>query len=354
MKTLKQLLEKTDKPEPTAPIEPDSVTSYVPKTKDEKRFMDKHVVKKTDDVNGNGDDHFRASNIKAYDRAATRHGYNTKQDQEVYEDKQLKTLTQILGEKTLTSAEMKKREEVAQAMERDNPGMDKSKKMAIATATAKRVAEEAEQIDELSVSTMKSAKEKLGNMAHDAHMDDNKYAAQMYAKRAMKVKAGLRRREVIAANKQRATNEEVDFDQLDEAARHDQYSTYHAGVKDMLKKLSTVVDAHKEAAMSPTDYNKEKGGNLHSGHVYAMKNMHRTLQDMHDNLQQDVEYAQPQKLIKMKEEVDLFDCFADDVREQIEQVYEHLSDEHKQIMIEMIEAEQYDEIVEIVSEVLNG
>lgn len=282
MKTLKQLLEKTDKAEPTAPIEPDSVTSYVPKTKDEKRFMDKHVVQKTDDANKNGDDLFRGSNIKAYDRSATRHGYNTKEDQKVYESK---TLSQILGEKTLSSAEMKKREEIAQAMERDNPGMDKSKKMAIATATAKRVAEEVEE--------------------------------------------------------------------LDEAARHDQYSTYHAGVKDMLKKLGAAVDAHKEAAMSPTDYNKEKGGNLHSGHVYAMKNMHRTLQDMHDGLQQDVEYAQPPKPLK-KEETDLFSFFADDVRTRVEQVYEQLDDENKQIVIEMIEAEEYDELVAIVDEVLNG
>lgn len=47
-----------------------------------------------------------------------------------------------LDEKTLTPAELKKREEVAKAMERENPGMNKSKKMAIATATAKKVAEE--------------------------------------------------------------------------------------------------------------------------------------------------------------------------------------------------------------------
>ena len=46
-----------------------------------------------------------------------------------------------LREKTLTPAEKKKREEIAKAMERDNPGMDMSKKMAIATATAKKVAE---------------------------------------------------------------------------------------------------------------------------------------------------------------------------------------------------------------------
>ena len=45
-------------------------------------------------------------------------------------------------EKTLTPAEKKKREEIAKAIERDNPKMPMDKKMAIATATAKKVAEE--------------------------------------------------------------------------------------------------------------------------------------------------------------------------------------------------------------------
>lgn len=49
-----------------------------------------------------------------------------------------------LQEKTLTPAEKKKREEVAKAIERENPGMPMGMKMAIATKTAKRVAEENE------------------------------------------------------------------------------------------------------------------------------------------------------------------------------------------------------------------
>jgi len=348
MKTLKQLLEKTEKPEPTAPIEPDSVTSYVPKTKDEKRFMDKHVVKKTDDVNGNGDDHFRATNIKAYDRAATRHGYNTKQDQEVYEQK---TLTQILGEKKLTSAEMKKREDVAQAIERDNPSMPMGKKMAIATATAKKVAEETEQIDELKKSTVRSYMNKKVDRIHkDADLQYPFKAKPISKKEAEKNTKDLMRGHARLSGV-KPTSEEVE---LDEAARHDQYVTYHAGVKDMLKKIGAHVDAHKEAAMAPTEYNKEKGGNMHSGHTYTMKNLHRTLQDLHDDLQQSVEYAQPPKPMKMKEDVDLFDCFEEGVREQVKSVYEQLDDEHKQVMIEMIEAEQYEEVVEVVSEVLNG
>ena len=46
-----------------------------------------------------------------------------------------------VDEKTLTPAEKKKREDVAKAIERDNPDMPMDKKMAIATATAKKVAE---------------------------------------------------------------------------------------------------------------------------------------------------------------------------------------------------------------------
>ena len=47
-----------------------------------------------------------------------------------------------LREKTLTPAEKKKREEIAKAIEKDDPDMPMDKKMAIATATAKRVAED--------------------------------------------------------------------------------------------------------------------------------------------------------------------------------------------------------------------
>ena len=47
----------------------------------------------------------------------------------------------IMREKTLTPNELKKREKIAKAIQRDNPDMPMDKKMAIATATAKRVTE---------------------------------------------------------------------------------------------------------------------------------------------------------------------------------------------------------------------
>ena len=52
-----------------------------------------------------------------------------------------KPLDAELGEKKLTKPELKKREEIAKAMEKGDPKMDMEKKMAIATSIAKRVAE---------------------------------------------------------------------------------------------------------------------------------------------------------------------------------------------------------------------
>ena len=60
----------------------------------------------------------------------------------------MKTLKE-LREKKLTPAEKKKREEIAKAIEKDQPDMPMDKKMAIATAQAKKVAE-AKKLDEIS------------------------------------------------------------------------------------------------------------------------------------------------------------------------------------------------------------
>ena len=67
----------------------------------------------------------------------------------------MKTLKQ-LREKTLTPAEKKKREEIAKAIEKDNPDMPMDKKMAIATAQAKKVAE-GKSLDEISAKLARKA-----------------------------------------------------------------------------------------------------------------------------------------------------------------------------------------------------
>lgn len=241
MKTLKQIM--------------GDLGGYQPKPEGEQNFVKKHVVDKKEDMNGNGDDVFKAAKVKTADRPGERHGYTDADDDKVNEEaewvsilkkykvigkpegekkpvaeqveaeekaqlgenvdararfedyhrdaadmvkkigealkahkasvgkesthwghvgdvkhfhRQLQDLhdqlTQQgeyqraigtpmregveLEEKHLTPAEMKKREEIAQAIERDKPGMAMKKKMAIATAAAKRVAEQVEDVKE--------------------------------------------------------------------------------------------------------------------------------------------------------------------------------------------------------------
>lgn len=273
MKTLKQLLEKkADLPQLSSPVEPTSVTSYVPKTKDEKRFMDKHVVKKTEDRAGNGDDHFRATNVKAYDRSASHHGYNTGEDQKVYESK---TLSAILGERHMTPAEKKKREEIAQGIEKSNPGMPMSKKMAIATSKAMNESESS-------------------SAAYDKH--------------------------VAACTK-------------------------------AMDDINKAIGQHGKHVRTKTDYHSGEPQWHHADH---MKGVHRTLQDIHQSLQQTNDWTAPPKPVKVKEGFELFDVFAEDVRENVVTVFESLSEENQQTMIEMIEDQDLDTVVEIVKEIVNG
>jgi len=171
----------------------DILEVYAPRSKDEKRFKDKHVVARSKlDQPSEDDAVFNATNIKPIDREKTKHGYNPNKDESVYEsvhsmalhvkpvkvngktkykvhavgshledgikvgehlsDTQLDDASEMgakikhlkedtLDEKHLTPAETKKREQIAKAIKRENPNMPMSKKMAIATASAKKVAE---------------------------------------------------------------------------------------------------------------------------------------------------------------------------------------------------------------------
>ena len=74
--------------------------------------------------------------------------------------KPVKESTQDMNEKTLTPAEIAKREEIVKAMAKKNPDMNKGKQMAIATSIAKRVAESLKRVDEVSTKTLSSYADK--------------------------------------------------------------------------------------------------------------------------------------------------------------------------------------------------
>lgn len=137
---------------------PEKKTGYLDVVSpDEQEFIDKHVVNKLKDRNGNDDEVFKASNVKRALRKPTRHGYEPGEDAKVYEEKEPKpqwgsaerkyalkrkeTLdnakkNKTIEEEKMTPAQLKKREEIAKAIAKKNPDMPMGKKMAIATAAA--------------------------------------------------------------------------------------------------------------------------------------------------------------------------------------------------------------------------
>ena len=97
--------------------------------------------------------------------------YYTKQKDKTIE----KMLNYKFDEATLSPAQLKKRDEIKKAIDRDDPDMDKSKKIAIATATAKRVAETiVHDIDALLEREMKKEKEAPKKVAQDPDADEVK------------------------------------------------------------------------------------------------------------------------------------------------------------------------------------
>lgn len=373
MKTLSQILKTKDKPSPSSPVEPDSVTSYVPKTKDEKRFMDKHVVKKTEDANGNKDDVFRATNIKTYDRKERGHGYNMPDDQKVYE---ARTLSQILGEKKLTSAEMKKREEVAKAIERENPGMPMAKKMAIATATAKKVAEGVEQIDELKKSTItsyinktvdpvygipKGGKEKIQKRLAGLTRAHQRIVGHkpMTKEEVEKVEEAQETKAEFVARQERLAAASAKTAQNPERQKRLMKIPGYSAAMDLAKK--TTSDMKKEDIDEAQFWgNKELAKQAHAASGSTSIVRGRDAKGVYTatllRKKGESEHKEVSRVYDTKEDVeqDVFHVFAEDIQPHIRDVFESLNEENQQLMLEMIESEQYDTVVEIVREIVNA
>lgn len=107
------------------------------KNPDEQKFVDKHVTAKHPDRNGNGDEVFNGSKVKTVDRRKDRHGYNPGEDEKVYEE--------LKGSQHKIDANKNGKVDA-----HDFKLLRKKKK----------VAEEAEQIDELETATLQSYRKK--------------------------------------------------------------------------------------------------------------------------------------------------------------------------------------------------
>jgi len=136
-----------------------------------------------------------------------------------------------LDEKTLTSAEMRKREEIVKSLKKK--GMEKSKAYAIATATAKRVAEEA--LDEVSSKTVMNYSIKAAaEVGKGSDKESKRMAGIKMADEKMRKKEGKSSMAKVAA-------EEVEH--LDEISKKTAYAAYAGKAND--------------------DYSKDYGEKLH-------------------------------------------------------------------------------------------
>jgi hypothetical protein len=159
----------------------------VVKNPDEQKFIDKHVVAKTADRNGNDDELFKGSKIKMADRPKHRKGYNPGEDEEVYEElkgNQHKIDANKNGKVDAHDFQLlRKKKKVAE--EADDPALKFKLHMAKKRQEMQKkgllAKEEAEQIDELSKDTVQKYKKAAVKDYYDADdVDDGRRVGQRY------------------------------------------------------------------------------------------------------------------------------------------------------------------------------
>ena len=125
----------------------------VVKNPDEQKFVDKHVVQKHDDRNGNGDDVFKAANVKKADRKKDRHGYEPGEDEAVYEGVAAYDGNKLVGNYPDMKTAKKMKPDHRYVVKLTKGWGDGGKSMK--ANYGKLTREEAEQIDELSADTLR-------------------------------------------------------------------------------------------------------------------------------------------------------------------------------------------------------
>lgn len=153
-----------------------------------------------------------------------------------------------LREKTLTPAEKKKREEIAKAIEKDNPDMPMDKKMAIATATAKRVAEGAKPEFEV-----KYAKSKRGPIKVTKFMDMASAKKFLDGKKKEGYNGIISKGGKPVKEEVEMVSEAVDFFKV--AKAFDDYAKKYGGIdkKDFMKVGAFVRQLGKESDVNKQD-----------------------------------------------------------------------------------------------------
>jgi len=360
------------------------VVGYRPKAGDEQKFVDKHVIASKEDPNGNGDDVFKGSKVKVMDRMKERHGHDVGDDHKVYEEKtpSWNPIKHIAKEKQndaiKTAAKDVKRGSYA----------DRA-----ALLRAGGVKEEVEELEELSKSTLGSYAKKAsrdavikrkigadfehqGNRAKSPGMKAaSQVMSQKYKEKSWKRRDGVDKAvdrltkeevegtipktarekdlagkhghpnritfgDVLKARGVKMKKEEVEMvTEGDEA--HARFQHYHNETAKLLKNIHSGLSKHYDNVTNKKGHNN---GEAHWGHVGDIKDIHSSLQDLHDRILQTGEYAKPPKPIK--EEVEVHE----DIDTTLLNLYANLDDDNRISMVKMIDEGRKDELLEFAAE----
>lgn len=193
---------------------------YRPKAQGEQNFVDKHVTIKHKDRNGNGDDVFKASNIKTSEREGERHGHSSGNDEKVYEDVEIYRLEE--GQKPYVSmsgnsADVLDHEGKSRAsFTKSEHGVDyKKKAIAHLEKNYKKYLGEEEQIDEISKKTLTSYLDKTKDGSGRVFPNSLSFRRSMESEVIAKAKLGKKPRKgkypdvKIMADGKKLTKEDI-------------------------------------------------------------------------------------------------------------------------------------------------
>lgn len=139
-----------------------------------------------------------------------------------------------------------------------------------------------------------------------------------------------------------------DVDQLAESENsHNQYMNSLKDSHAILKKITNALNGHQDNVTDKKGYN---GGEAQWHHAETMKNIHRNLQDMHDNILREVDYTEPPRPIKIKEDIqeELQLNEEDGLVDDIVELYELLDEEQQQQLVKLLDEEKYEEILTFI------
>jgi len=374
------------------------VVGYRPKAGDEQKFVDKHVIASKEDPNGNGDDVFKGSKVKVMDRMKHRHGYDVGTDDKVYEARLGEAINDNLhpaGAALLKHIKPEHHNKYKEHLTTDvfNGSYKDRTDVLNAAKKAGHLKEDAEQIDELSKTTLGSYAKKAsrdavitrkigadfehqGNRAKSPGMKAaSNEMSQKYKVKSWKRRDGVDKAvdrltkeevegtipktarekdlagkhghpnritfgDVLKARGVKMKKEEVEMvTEGDEA--HARFQHYHNESAKLLKNIHSGLSKHYDNVTNKKGHNN---GEAHWGHVGDIKDIHSSLQDIHDRILQTGEYAKPPKPIK--EEVEVHE----DIDTSLLNLYANLDDDNRISMVKMIDEGRKDELLEFAVE----